>query len=146
MSYENKLILEQLDFSGGSDSWFNFWRIYFDWDGEGNTDPKLRKQFFEEMILFYQELKLQLKGYSKPYQLWIQVHEQDSSQNAVYLHTPNPEDNNFPFRLATIVPLQGLSKETEWLINKAGLKAAMVKESNQTVIYLYDNEKGEALI
>ncbi len=33
---------------------------------------------------------------NKPYQTWVCIHEEDTGADAVYIHTPNPNSDNFP--------------------------------------------------
>jgi hypothetical protein len=39
----------------------------------------------------------QLKTYQAPNQIWIFISQHDSCQDTIYFHTPNPNQDNFPY-------------------------------------------------
>ncbi len=80
---KNKKIIDKLDFSGGQGSYFDFWHLHVDFDGDGNRDWKTRKKFMDEQIKVFEYLKTKLADYSHSFQLWIGIDEEDSSQDGV---------------------------------------------------------------
>jgi hypothetical protein len=44
----------------------------------------------------FRRLLAQTAGWTQPYQCWLQIDPADSSQDAVYLHAPNPNGSEFP--------------------------------------------------
>jgi hypothetical protein len=44
----------------------------------------------------FRRLLAQTTDWATPHQVWLQIDALDSSQDAVYLHTPNPNRNGFP--------------------------------------------------
>jgi hypothetical protein len=50
-----------------------------DWAGMGNLSRRDRTA-----------------GWPRPHQCWLLIDARDSSQDAVFLHTPNPNADNFP--------------------------------------------------
>ena len=53
-----------LDFSGGSESWFDFWHTHVDWKAERNKNWAIRKMYLDELFQIFNYLKLKLKDYS----------------------------------------------------------------------------------
>ncbi len=50
------------------------------------------------MQLYSRFLK-QLEQLNKPFQTWVCIHEEDAGADAVYVHTPNPNAQDFPLEL-----------------------------------------------
>jgi hypothetical protein len=67
----NKTLINNLDFSGGSDSWFDFWHTHADWAGQGNKDWEIRKKAIDELVDIYNNLKVKIKNYPKEFQLFV---------------------------------------------------------------------------
>lgn len=42
------------------------------------------------------------RSYSHPYQTWIYINKEDGSQDAIYFHTQNPHNSQFPLRFSDI--------------------------------------------
>lgn len=79
------------------DSWFDFWHIHLDFLGLGNSSVKVRKEHIKVHIELYKKLLKQLEAFNRPYQTWICLHVEDSGSDAVYVHTKNPNSDDFPF-------------------------------------------------
>ena len=79
------------------DGWCDLWHTHFDWNGDGNCGIAERQGFIQQLLTFFRDVEAHTANWTKPKQQWIVIHENDSSQDAVYLHTPNPNRNNFPY-------------------------------------------------
>lgn len=84
-----------LDFS--TDSWFDFWHTHIDFCGYGNDSIKIRKQHIQALFNLFHEANKELENWEKPYQLWIELSPEDSSMDALFIHSPNPNEENFPY-------------------------------------------------
>ena len=96
------------------DGWCDLWHTHFDWSGDGNCGVAERQRFIEQLLEFFRDVEAHTANWTKPKQQWIVIHENDSSQDAVYLHTPNPNRNNFPY------PFDGVEWNAEvpqWLLD-----------------------------
>ncbi|MGE7988519.1 hypothetical protein [Lysinibacillus fusiformis] len=89
-----------LDF--GKDGWFDIWHTHLDFYGLGDNSLKLRREHIKAHIILYNNLLEKLKLIKKPYQSWIELVDEDTGLDGVYIHTPNPNDNNFPLKLENI--------------------------------------------
>ncbi|WP_028776712.1 hypothetical protein [Shimazuella kribbensis] len=78
------------------DSWFDFWHIHLDFQGRGNHRLHIHKEYIKAHIALYDDLVYRLEKLKKPYQSWICIHLEDAGADAVYIHTPNPNNNYFP--------------------------------------------------
>lgn len=77
-------------------SWYDFWHRHLDFSGLGNSSLKIRREHIKAHIALYSKLLQQLESLNKPFQTWVCIHEEDSGADAVYVHTPNPNANDFP--------------------------------------------------
>lgn len=87
-------IVENLEM--GPDDWFEFWHTHLDWDGEGNASPEARRPYLIGLFRLLERLQELARSYPHPSQLWIYILEKDSAQDAVYIHTKNPNRDSFP--------------------------------------------------
>ena len=92
----HKKIIDKLDFTGGNGSYFDFWHLHVDFNGKGNKNWETRKKFIDKQLKLFDYLKTKLKSYPNQFQLWIGIDEEDSSQDGLYIHTPNPNSDYFP--------------------------------------------------
>lgn len=79
-----------------NESWFYFWHIHLDFYGVGNQSLKVRREHIKAQLILYEKLLKELESFQVPYQSWICIHEEDTGSDAVYIHTPNPNDDYFP--------------------------------------------------
>jgi hypothetical protein len=80
----------------GPNSWFDWWHTHPDAFGRGNTGPRARRKALERLRGVYSELSRSLAQFKKQYQTWVLINPADSSADAVYIHTENPNASNFP--------------------------------------------------
>lgn len=86
----------ELDFDGNS--WFDFWHTHLDYYGYGNYSIKIRKQHLKGLFNLFYELKEELENWGKPYQMWIEISSNDASIDALFIHSANPNEDNFPYK------------------------------------------------
>ena len=86
----------------GGGGWFDAWHYHADWPGYGNLGWRHRKLHIEALCLVFRNISLQVADSSSPYQLWLYLDLQDAGQDAVYFHTPNPNQANFPMVLPNV--------------------------------------------
>ncbi len=79
-----------------SEGWYCHRHWHVDWRGIGNLSWRDRRSHLTALFETYRRVLDQTKDWSKPYQCWLQIDAVDSSQDAVFLHTPNPNADNFP--------------------------------------------------
>ena len=89
-------IINSLDFSGGKGSFFDFWHIHYDFNGKGNKSIKERLKYLQEAFRIYDALAKKLERFPHNYQLWIGIDEEESGDDGVYIHSPNPNSDYFP--------------------------------------------------
>ncbi|MBR9859588.1 hypothetical protein GYB22_02330 [bacterium] len=138
-------IIENLDLTGGPDSWFDMWHTHVDWHGDGNKDWQTRKKYLDGLVDLFKELKIRLTNYPKPFQLWIWILESDSSQDAVYVHSPNPNAHNFPITMDPVNRPEPKYKQLKDYIDGLGLEIIIDNFENELQFYLFDKQTGVPL-
>ncbi|MFE3573354.1 hypothetical protein [Lysinibacillus sp. NPDC059133] len=78
---------------------------------------KLRRAHIKAHIMLYNRLLENLQVFEKPYQSWIELVDEDAGLDGVYIHTSNPNDNNFPLKLENIEWDYPIPKQYKDLIN-----------------------------
>ena len=82
-----------------SDSdWYDLWHFHPDMAGAGNENSEARQVCLQALQIAYEKILEQLKDWGTSYQSWILINPTDSGQDAVYVHTPNPNKQNFPYQ------------------------------------------------
>jgi hypothetical protein len=95
---DKSFIPENLSFKGGN-AWFDFYHFHIDNTGLGNRSWKSRVQHLDALFLIAEKIKTKLDDFEKPFQYWIEIYENDSWDDAVYIHTENPNQSTFPASL-----------------------------------------------
>lgn len=78
---------------------FDNWHIHFDWYGYGNNSFKKRKPHLDKLFRHFDLLSVETKQLKTDFQLYTIVLDFDSSSDALFLHTPNPNNSQFPFKI-----------------------------------------------
>jgi hypothetical protein len=93
------------------------------------------------LIELFTQLKSELKQYSKDYQLWILIDEQDSGEDAVYIHSENPNENNFPLLVENVRP-DIENEKLKAFIDSLNLTVVQVNTLEGKLFYLFDEKAG----
>ncbi|MCE9638260.1 MAG: hypothetical protein K8T90_21370 [Planctomycetes bacterium] len=78
------------------DGWYDHHHWHVDWPGLGNLSRSERLQHLAALFVMFRRALAQTATWAQPHQCWLQIDAHDSSQDAVFLHTPNPNADNFP--------------------------------------------------
>lgn len=106
-----------LDF-GNPDTWFDNWHLHFDWRGYGNDSFKRRKPHLDKLFRHFELLVDKTKGLKNDFQLYSILLDYDSYSDALFLHTPNPNNSQFPFKISDLQPTTTLTnKQLDGYIN-----------------------------
>jgi len=88
--------IDKLDFSNSEKSWFDYYHIHIDNTGLGNKSWKSRKQHLSALFEVAKKIESKLESYQKEYQFWIEISENDSYEDSIYIHTKNSNESKFP--------------------------------------------------
>ena len=93
--------MDWLDFMN-SDTWFDNWHIHFDWQGYGNNSFKKRKPHLDKLFRHFDILVEKTKKLKLEFQLYSIILDLDSYSDSLALHTPNPNNTQFPFKIENL--------------------------------------------
>lgn len=82
-----------------NEDWYDDWHYHADWEGVGNLGWNHRKQHILSLCHVYKNIAENLKSYPNRHQLWFYLNQGDAGQDAVFIHTPNPNGENFPKKM-----------------------------------------------
>jgi hypothetical protein len=104
--YYRKLTLAAEKVIVQSDIWYDYRHWHVDWRGLGNFSWRERRSHLVALFAVYRQVLAQIEEWSEPHERWLQIDAADSSQDAVFLHTPNPNGTDFPLALITYVGMR----------------------------------------
>src|SRR5262245_22638674 len=79
------------------EEWCDFWHQHVDRDGEGDRRwAERRRHLLAEFALLQRAAQI-TRSWSLPHQVWLQIYPADSWEDGLWIHTPNPQGNAFPF-------------------------------------------------
>lgn len=87
-----------LDFNDDN-TWFDNWHLHFDWHGYGNTSFKRRKPHLDKLFRHFDLLEEKTRALKIDFQLYAVLYEWSSYDDALFLHTANPNGSEFPLEL-----------------------------------------------
>lgn len=87
-----------LDFDS-SNTWFDNWHLHFDWKGYGNNSFKRRRPHLNKLLRHFDILVDRTKRLKTDFQLYAILFDFDSSDDALFLHTRNPNNSQFPYKI-----------------------------------------------
>ena len=122
--------------------WFAFSHTHLDFFGVGENSLKIRKEHIKAHIALYIRLLKQLEAFEKPYQTWICIHEQDPMLDAVYVHSPNPNDDDFPHKLEELEPNCMLPHTFKDLVDLHQFDVSRYHSEGEEVYYIQSKTQG----
>lgn len=87
---------------GNPKMWFDKWHLHFDWKGYGNDSFKRRKPHLDKLFRHFDILSDKTTELKADFQLYAVLLDFDSSSDALFLHTPNPANSQFPFKVSDL--------------------------------------------
>ena len=93
--------IDWLDFEN-PESWFDNWHLHFDWKGFGNSSFKKRKPHLDKLFRHFDILVEKTENFKAQFQLYAVLLDYHSHSDALFLHTPNPNNSQFPFEISTL--------------------------------------------
>lgn len=87
--------------------WCDLHHDHFDWDGKGNASRAHRVRHLNALLRALRRARIELERYGHPYQLFAYIDLKNSADDALYVHTPNPNGTEFPSPIESLsVPVQ----------------------------------------
>lgn len=82
--------------------WYDLMHWHVDWPGYGNRRWRERREHLAALFTMFRQLLAETRDWPTPHEAWLFIRAADSSQDAVYLHTRNPNRDNFPLDVASM--------------------------------------------
>lgn len=120
------------------DSWWSYWHQHVDWAGRGNLRARHRHHYLLALALIFKRIASASHRIATPFQLFILLDGDDAGQDAVYLHSPNPQ-SDFPLVLSTSGAVQfgpGHTCRRSSQNSKSSLGSSRVMTSRETQVLL----------
>ncbi|WP_096467064.1 hypothetical protein [Aneurinibacillus soli] len=127
------------------DSWYDVWHTHIDWNGVSIRGVKHKKEHRRALLALFQTILSQLKFYKKEYQTWVCIHENEPTADAVYLHTFNPNQNNFPLTFKKICWLEQIPGTLSGFIDSNAYKVGFQKAETGTIYWMCSKQQGVPL-
>jgi len=112
------------------ESWYDFYHRHLDFYGRGNDSEKVRIEHIKAHIALYKSMLYQLNNFRKPYQCWVSIDLEDAGYDAVFIHSPNPNSENFPFQYDNIDWKNKIPEKLKRLIDTNEFKFGHYKSDN----------------
>jgi hypothetical protein len=90
-----------LDFDNPK-TWFENWHLHFDCKGYGNDSFKRRKPHLNKLFRHFDLLVDKTKKLKIDFQLYSILLNFDSYSDALFFHTSNPNNRQFPFKISDL--------------------------------------------
>lgn len=78
------------DILSDESGWCNYAHQHFDWASYGNICWKEHKEHLDILFKHFSIIEHRLKNVERPFQMFAILDLNDSGQDALYFHTPNP--------------------------------------------------------
>jgi hypothetical protein len=98
----------------GGPNWYDFWHLHPDFRGWSRQSGKARRAHLVVLFRAFERVLQQVASCTEPAQVFVSINTKDSSGNAIYVHTPNPNSDKFPYQFDDYV-WQGV-RVPPWLV------------------------------
>ncbi|GAB4021572.1 hypothetical protein GCM10028808_66830 [Spirosoma migulaei] len=133
-----------LDFDN-PETWFDNWHLHFDWKGYGNDSFKRRRPHLDKLFRHFDLLVEKTKILKKGFQLYAIVLDFDSHSDALFLHTPNPNNSQFPFKVSDLQLTTTLTnKQLNDYINNLDGYEKLYGQAGEAFCLLYRKHAGQS--
>jgi len=130
-----------LNFTDPKFAWFDLWHTHFDWFGYGNHSFTKRKPHLDKLFRHFELLEQKAKNLKTDYQIWATILDVDSANDALFLHTPNPNRDNFPLEIKKLTNSSTLqNKDLNNYINNLEGYEKLYGNADEAFCLLYKSE------
>lgn len=76
--------------------WWSMWHYHADWRGWGNLQWSWRREHLRALATVFRAVAVGIPACPLPVQAWLLI-DADAGQDAVFVHSPNPNGDAFPW-------------------------------------------------
>ncbi|MVN23514.1 hypothetical protein [Mucilaginibacter arboris] len=125
-------------------AWFDDWHWHFDWKGFGNDSFKRRKPHLDKLFRHFDLLVEKTKKINSDFQLYTVLLDFHSSSDALFLHKPNSNNSQFPFKIEDLSKTTTLTnKALDEYIEKLSGYERLYGQAGQAFCLLYKRNVGQ---
>ncbi|MBI2894135.1 MAG: hypothetical protein HYY06_11340 [Deltaproteobacteria bacterium] len=95
----------------GPGSWWDLWHYHADWPGWGNVRWSYRLAHLRALAIVFRKVIDAMASIPTPFQTWVLLDVDDAGQDAVYIHSPNPNGSPFPLPTGGVWESAGIVHE-----------------------------------
>ncbi len=77
--------------------WFDLWHVHPTPGVSVAPGPDEWRVRLRRLLAAWERVEAEARRLSRSHQTWLVIDPADPGQDAVYLHTPNPNEDNFPY-------------------------------------------------
>ena len=88
--------------------WCDLWHTHFDWNSFGNLSWVHRRRHLNVLLRALNRARAELSTATCPNQLFALIHPGSSADDAIYVHTANPNGSEFPCVFPNAIPVSQL--------------------------------------
>lgn len=82
----------------GPASWYDLWHTHFDWRGHSHGSGRARRAHLDALFTAFRRVLVQAADSTIAVQVFVSIaSDRESEQDALYVHTPNPNGSPFPY-------------------------------------------------
>ena len=127
-----------------TDGWFDNWHRHFDRKGFGNNSFKKRKPHLDKLFRHFDFLVEKTKKINTDFQLYTVLLDFDSYSDALFLHTPNPNNSQFPFKIENLLKTSTLTnKALAEYVDELGGYEKLYGQADEAFCLLYKKNIGQ---
>ena len=105
------------------DGWFDMWHTHVDWDGDGSTSRIYRQAQLRTLFRLFRRIRAVAKSKRMSVQVFALVTESEPGQDAVFIHSANPNGTPYPYLPPALCWLDSLPS---WLAPHVALERYQV--------------------
>jgi hypothetical protein len=78
--------------------WYDLWHAHFDWRGHSRAGVRARRAHLDALFTAFRRALVQVADAKIAVQVFVSIApDRESEQDALYVHTPNPNGTTFPY-------------------------------------------------
>ena len=122
-----------------------YWHLHFDWRGYGNNSFQRRKPHLDKLFRHFNILVEETKSLKIEFQLYIMLLDFHSSNDSLFLHPPEPDNKQFPFKISDLKPTTTLKNKAlnDYIDSLVGYEKLYGAGGDQAFCLLYKANVGQ---
>ena len=124
--------------------WCDLHHEHFDWDGKGNAGRVHRVRHLNALFRAFRRARVELDAYGRPYQLFAYVDLRNSADDALYVHTPNPNGTTFPNPIESVSASVPAPPILAARVDATQYDVRRYENLNESIYYVVPRGGGEA--